>query len=121
MSHLYDAAVSALAKGPRTTEQIVTECRASGLRCRPETIELFLRLSHEIVEKEGNWSRRRGSKQDRIVDALARAFASGQAYLPIAQLARVLNEGEVITEDDIRSACEASGGYRLKGQFILRV
>jgi hypothetical protein len=121
MSKLYETVYAILARGPRTKEEIVTECRRAGLACRPETIALFLHLSHEAVERDSAWSRRAGSKQDRILTGLQKAFASGQSYLSIDRLSRFLDEGEPITADDIAAACKDSGIYRLQGKMILRM
>lgn len=121
MSKLYDAVHAALVGGARTTEEIVNECRRAGHACRPETIELFLHLSQEIVEREGVWGRKRGSKHDRIMTGLQKAFAGGQAYVPMDRLSEFLDDGEPISGDDISAACEAGEPYRVQGKLILRV
>jgi hypothetical protein len=121
MSKLYDAVHAVLARGSRSTEEIVSECRRAGHTCRPETIELFLHLLHETVEREGSWGRKGGSKHDRIMTGLQKAFAAGQTYLPMDRLSRFLDEGEPITGDDIAAACKDSGEYRVQGKLILRV
>jgi hypothetical protein len=121
MSRLYETVHAVLARGPRCTEEIITECRRAGQSCRPETITLFLHLSHETVDRDGTWSRKAGSKNDRILTALQKAFASGQAYVPMDRLSRFLDEGEPITGDDIASACKECGQYRVQGTLILRV
>jgi hypothetical protein len=120
MSQLYDAVHGALAKGATTTEEIVAECGRSGLQCRPETVRLFLQLSRELVERDGVWSRRQGTKQQKILRAMDRAFETGQAYVNVAGLANYLNGGELVTADDIGEVCEESGTYRLQGRLILR-
>jgi hypothetical protein len=121
MSKLYDAVHAVLARGSRSTEEIVTECRRAGQTCQGETIELFLRLSHEIVAHEGAWGRKGRSKHERIMTVLQKAFSAGQTYLPVDRLSRFLDEGELITGDDIAAACKESGQYRLQGKLILRV
>lgn len=121
MSKLYDAVHAVLSRGLRSTEEIVTECRRAGQTCRPETIELFLHLSRETVERQGAWCRKGGSKRERIAAGLQKAFAGGQTYLPLDRLSRFLDDGEPITGDDIANACRESGHYRLQGKLILRV
>ena len=120
MSKLYEAVHAVLARGPRSTEEILTDLRRAGQACRPETIGLFLHLSHEMVERDGTWSRKGDSKYDRILSGLQNAFTSGQTYLPMDRLSRFLAEGEAITGDDIVTACRESGQYRLQGKMILR-
>ena len=120
MSKLYDAVHGVLARGPRSTEEIIAECRRPGLPYRPETIQLFLRLSREIEQRDGVWSRRGGSKQQRLLVALQKAFASGGTYVPIDRLAEFLDAGDPVTQEDIATACNASGLYCLQGRFILR-
>ena len=121
MSKLYDAVHAALVGGARTTEEIVNECRRAGHTCRPETIELFLHLAQEIVEHEGAWGGKRGSKHDRIMTGLQKAFAGGQAYVPMDRLSEFLDEGEPISGDDISAVCEEGEPYRVQGKLILRV
>jgi|SRR5947209_2443027 len=121
MSKLYDAVHAAMARGAQTTEEIVGECTRGGLRLRPETVELFLRLSHETAERGGAGSRSGRSKQDRVVVGLQKAFASGQTYMPMDRLSRFLDDGEAVTADDIVAACAATGAFRVKGKLILRV
>src|SRR5438128_890657 len=120
MSKLYKKVHAVLGRGPRSMEEIITECRRAGLACRPETIGLFLHLSHETIEGDGTWSRKGGSKCDRILTGLQKAFASGQTYLPMDRLSRFLDEGEPITADDIAAVCKDSDQYRLQGKMILR-
>ena len=120
MSKLYDAVHAVLAKGPRSTEDVVAECRRPGLPYRPETIELFLQLAQEIDQRHGWWVRRGGSSQQRIVDALQQAFAGGQTYLPIERIGKFLDGIESATRDDIVAACEESGLFRVQDNFILR-
>jgi hypothetical protein len=119
MSKLYDAIHTAILRGARTTDEIVSECRRSGLGCRPETIELFLKLSRETSITNGVWAQIKASKEDRILAALADAFAGGQTYLPVNRLAKLL-PGEAVTIEEIATACRASGLYRLQGSLILR-
>ena len=121
MSKLYETVRAVLSRGPRSTDEIITDCRRAGQICRPETIGLFLQLSHETVERDGTWSRKGGSKHDRILTGLQKAFAAGQTYLPMDRLSRFLNEGELITGGDIAAACNASGQYRVQDKLILRV
>lgn len=120
MSTLYDAVHAALAQGPRTTQEIITACRRPGLPYRPETIQLFLRLSRDIEQRDGVWSRRGGSKQQRTLAALQQAFAGSGTYMPVERLAEFLNKGEPVTQEDIATVCEESGLYRVQGRFILR-
>jgi hypothetical protein len=120
MSKLYETVHAVLARGPRSTDEVVTECRRAGQACRLETIGLFLLLSHGVVEREGAWSRKGGSKHERIIVGLQKAFAGGQAYLPADRLSQFLDEGEPITREDIAAACEESGQYRLQGTMIVR-
>jgi hypothetical protein len=120
MTKLYETVHAILARGPRSREEIITECRRAGQTCGPETIGLFLQLSHETVERDGAWNRKGGSKYDRILTGLQKAFAAGQTYLPMDRLSRFLDEGEAITGDDIAAACKDSGQYRLQGKLILR-
>jgi hypothetical protein len=120
MSKLYETVHAVLARGPRSTEEVITESRRAGQTCRPETIGLFLQLSHETVDRDGTWSRKGGSKHDRILTGLQKAFAAGQTYLPMDRLSRFLDEGEPITGDDIAAACKESGQFRLQGKLILR-
>jgi hypothetical protein len=121
MSKLYDAVHAVLVRGSRSTEEIVSECRRAGQTWRSETIELFLRLSRETVEGDGAWGRKGGSKHDRILTGLQKAFAAGQTYLPMDRLSRFLDEGEPITGDDVAAACKESGQFLLQGKLILRV
>jgi len=121
MSKIFETVHAVLSRGPRPTEEIITECRRSGQTCRPETIGLFLQLSHEMVERNGVWSCKGISKNDRILQGLQKAFAAGQAYLPMDRLWQFLNEGELITSDDIASALINSGQYWVQGKLILRV
>jgi hypothetical protein len=65
-----------LARGPRTTEEIIAE-PAAEFAVSPETIQLFLRLAREIAQRDGTWSLRSSSKQQRLLVALQKAFASG--------------------------------------------
>jgi len=120
MSGLYDAVHGAIAKGATTTEEIVAECGRSGLRCRQETVRLFLQLSRELVERDGVWSQRQGTKQQRILKAMDRAFETGQTYVTVDRLAKYLNGGEAVTSDDIAETCDQIGTYRLQGRVILR-
>jgi hypothetical protein len=109
-----------LTRGPRTTEEIIAECRRPGLPYRPETIQLFLRLSREIEQCNGTWSLRGGSKQQRLLAALQKVFASGATYVPLDRLAQFMDEQEAVTQEDIAVASDTSGLYRLQGRFILR-
>ena len=120
MSKLYETVCAVLARGPRTKEEIVTECRRAGLACRPETITLFLHLSRQLAETDGAWRRRANSKPDRILTVLQKAFASGQTYISIDRLSQFIDETEPLTADDIAAACKDSGLYRLEGKLILR-
>jgi hypothetical protein len=120
MSRLYQAVQAALAKGPRTTEEVVAECRRSGLAVRPETVELFLRLSRDLRGDKGTWSRRGDDKADRILAALQQAFAGGSTYVPLERVARILGAGVPVTADDIDAVCQESGQYRRQGNYILR-
>jgi hypothetical protein len=120
MSKLYDMVHAALAKGPRTTDEIIAECRRPGLPCRPETIQLFLQLSREIEQRDGAWTLRESSKRQRALGALQKAFDGGKTYMPIDRLAEFLDEDNPMTQDDITAACEESGQYRVQGRFILR-
>jgi len=120
MSKLYETVQAVLARGPRSTDELLTECRRAGQTCRPETISLFLHLSHETVERDGTWRRKGGSKHDRVLTGLQKAFASGQTYLPMDRLSRFLDEGEPITVEDIDAACRASGQFRRQAGFIHR-
>jgi hypothetical protein len=119
MSKLYDAVNAATSCGAGTTNEIVAECRQLGLPYRPETIELFLKLSSEASWQNRASSRGKGSKQERILVALAAAFARGQAYLPVNRLAIHLG-GEAVTMQEITEACRSSGLYRIRGSMILR-
>jgi hypothetical protein len=110
-----------LARGPRTTEEIIAECRRPGLPYRPETIQLFLRLSREIEQRNDTWSLRGGSKQQRLLVALQKVFASGATYVPLDRLAQFVEAQDAVTQEDIVAACDTSGLYRLQGRFILRV
>jgi hypothetical protein len=120
VSQLYDVVHGILARGPRTTEEIIAECRRPGLPYRPETIQLFLRLSREIEQRNGTWSLRGGSKQQRLLVALQKVFASGATYVPLDRLAQFVDEQDAVTQEDIAVACDTSGLYRLQGRFILR-
>ncbi|SRR5579872_3324411 len=121
MSQLFKAVHAALAKGPRTTEDVVAECRRSALGVHPQTVELFLRLSRDFCQHEGVWSQRGEGKSDRILGALQQAFATGGAYVPVERLARFLGNGDPVTVEDIDAACRDSGQFRRQGQFVLRV
>ena len=120
MSQLYDMVHDILVRGPRTTEEIIAECRQPGLPYRPETIQLFLRLSREIEQRNDTWSLRGGSKQQRLLVALQKVFASGATYVPRDRLAQFVDEQDAVTQEDIAAACDTSGLYRLQGRFILR-
>ncbi|TWT64407.1 hypothetical protein [Rubinisphaera italica] len=120
MSKLYDAVHGVLAKGPRTTEQIVAECRRPGLPFRPETIELFLELSKEIEQRDGNWQLPGQHRADAISEAIDKAFADGKTYVPIDQIGKHLDEDQAVTDDDIGEVCEERGKYQIKGKFIVR-
>jgi hypothetical protein len=119
MSQLYDAVSAAVSRGARTTDEILAECHRSDLTCRPETIELFLKLSRVLSGQTGPWSSAKGSKEERILAALAAAFSGRQTYLPVNRLANHL-EGEAVTAEEIASACHSSGLYRMQGSMILR-
>lgn len=121
MSKLYEAVHAVLARGPRSTEEIVAECRRAGYACRPETVELFLRLSRETAEREGIWSRKLGSKTERILAGLQQAFAGGQTYLPMDRLNRFLDDEEPVTGDEIAAACQESGRFKVQGNLVLRI
>jgi len=101
-------------------QNVASLCPSDLNHVRAETIGLFLHLSHETMEREGTWGRKRGSKYERILTGLQKAFASGQTYLPVDRLSRFLDDGEPITGDDIAAACKESGQYRLQGKMILR-
>lgn len=120
MNNLYETIHAVLARGPRSAEEIITECRRVGQICRPETIGLFLQLSHDTVERDETWSRQGGSKHDRILTGLQKAFAAGQTYLPMDRVSRFLDECEPITGDEIDAACKESGQFRRQGKLILR-
>jgi hypothetical protein len=120
MSKLYEVVHGILAKGPRTTEELIAECRRPGLPYRPDTVRLFLQLSREIEQRDGLWSHRGKTKQARIVGALQEAFASGATYLPTEKLSEFLDKDENVTPIDIAAVCEESGQYRMQGRFILR-
>ena len=122
MSKLYDTVHAVLAKGSRTTEEVVVECRRPGLSCRPETIELFLELSKEIDLRDGLWASRTRSSHQQIIDALQGAFSGGQTYLPIDRIGKFLDNAvsESLTTEDIIAACEESGQFRVRGKFIVR-
>jgi hypothetical protein len=109
-----------LVRGPTTTEEIIAGCRRPGLPYRPETIQLFLRLSREIEQRNGTWSLRGSSKQQRLLVALQKVFASSATYVPIDRLAQFVDEQDAVTQEDIAAACDTSGLYRLQGRFILR-
>jgi hypothetical protein len=87
---------------------------------RPETIQLFLRLSREVEQRDGSWSLRGGPKQQRLLVALQKAFASGGTYVSIDRLAQFVDEQDGVTQEDLAAICDASGLYRLQGRFILR-
>ncbi len=122
MSKLYDTVHDVLAKGPRSTEEIVAECRRPGLNCRPETIELFLELSKEIELRDGRWVSRSRSSNQQIIGALQQAFSGGQTYLPIDRVGKYLDAevSESLTKYDIEAACEEGGQFRIRGNFIVR-
>jgi hypothetical protein len=120
VTKFYDVVHGALGKGPRTTDEIIAECRRPGVSCRAETIQLFLRLSREIEYCDGLWYRRSSSKQQRIQGALQKAFASGGTYIPLDRLTEFLDEQEPVTQEDIAIVCEESGQYSVQGRFILR-
>jgi hypothetical protein len=120
VTKFYDVVHGALGKGPRTTDEIIAECRRPGVSCRAEMIQLFLRLSREIEYRDGLWYRRSSSKQQLIQEALQKAFASGGTYLPLDRLAEFLDDLEPVTQEDITIVCEESGQYSVQGRFILR-
>ena len=62
MSKFYESVMSALSRGPRSTEEIVTECKRAGLSCRPETIALFLELQARDVDRQETvpWHKQKG-------------------------------------------------------------
>lgn len=120
MSKLCEVVHAILAKGPRTTEELIAECRRPGLPYRAETIRLFLQLSWEVEQRDGLWSHRGSTKQARIFGALQEAFASGATYLPTEKLGEFLDKDEDVTPTDIAAVCEESGQYRMQGRFILR-
>jgi hypothetical protein len=120
MSRLYEAVAAALAKGPRATEEVVAECRRSGLAVRPQTVEIFLRLSRDFHQHDAMWSRTGQGKSERIVAALQQAFAATGAYVPIQRLAPFLGERDPVTVEDIDLACQQSGQFRRQGKFIVR-
>jgi hypothetical protein len=121
MSELCDAVHTAISRGARTTDEIIGECSRAGLSYRPETVALFLRLSHATIERDGAWRSSARSKVDRILAGLQKAFATGQTYIPMHRLSRYFDDGEPITADDIVAACAQTGAYRAKGKLILRV
>src|SRR5215510_10949119 len=111
---------SEIRQGVFMTEEILAECRRPGLPYRPETIQLFLRLSREIEQRNGTWSLRSGSKQQRLLVALQKVFTSGATYMPLDRLAQFVDEQDAVTQEDIAAACDTSGLYRMQGRFILR-
>jgi hypothetical protein len=120
MSELYTSVHAALARGAKTTEEIVAECRRPGLNCRPETIVLFLELSKEIEQRDGKWLLKSKSRSTEIEESIERAFASGKTYIPIDQLGQYLNEDQNVSKDDIDRTCEETGKYQIHGKFIVR-
>jgi len=120
MSKLYDAVHAALAKGPRSTDEVVAECRRPGLPFRAETIELFLELSSEIVSDGGVWSLKGRGRSDAIATSIDKAFADGKTYVPIDQLGKYLDDDQTVTKEDIEKLCEDRGTYQIRGNFIIR-
>ncbi len=120
MSELYTSVHAALARGAKTTDEIVAECRRPGLNCRPETIELFLELSKEIEQRDGKWQLKSKSRSAEIEESIDRAFASGKTYVPIDQLGQYLYEDQNVSKDDIDRTCEETGKYQIRGKFIVR-
>jgi hypothetical protein len=120
MSQLYETIRAILARGPRAADEIVAECRRAGLTCRGDTIAVYLRLSHECVERNGIW--RLGGKPgvERIASAVQRAFASGQTYVAMDRLSEFFDDAQPVTADDIGAACEELGGFRVQGRIIVR-
>jgi hypothetical protein len=53
--------------------------------------------------------RKNGSKHDRMLAGLQRAFAGARAYLPLGRQARLLDERELITGESILTVCKESG------------
>ena len=120
MKNLYDTIHSIFSKGPRSTEDVISECRRAGLPFRSETVELFLHLSREVQLRDERWELRQGSTADEIARSLEKVFAGGQAYVPIDQLNKHLKGDQSITVDDIDKVCEERGQYQVKGRFIVR-
>ena len=120
MKTLYDTVHAIFSKGPKSTEEIIAECRRAGLSLRAETVELFLHLSNEMVLQEGVWRLKCGSTADEIARSLERVFSSGQTYVAIDQLSKHLDGEMTITRDDIEEVCEDSGLYQVRGKFIVR-
>lgn len=120
MSKLFDAVHGVLAKGPRTTEQVVAECRRPGLPFRPETIELFLVLSKEIEQRDGQWLLPSQHRADAIAESINKAFADGKTYVPVNQIGKYLDDDQAVTDDDIKEVCEERGQYQVRGKFIIR-
>lgn len=120
MSELYTAVHGALARGAKTTEEVIADCRRPGISLRPETIELFLELSKEIEQRDGKWQLKSKSRSAEIEESIERAFASGKTYIPIDQLGQYLYEDQNVSKDDIDRTCEETGKYQIRGKFIVR-
>ena len=120
MSGLNQAVRDALARGERSLEEVVVECRRRGLNCRPETVEAFLRLAKGVEEQNSLWRLRDRSPRQRVLAALDRLFAGAGTYAPVERLAQHLGRDEPVTLEDIAAACAESGRYRLVGKLIVR-
>jgi len=120
MRKLYETVHAIFARGSRSTEDVITECRRSGLSLKAETVELFLHLSRELQLRDGLWELRAGSTADEIARSLEKVFSTGQAYVPVDQLSKHLGDNPSVTSDDIDKVCESTGQYEVKGKFIVR-
>ena len=120
MSRLYELVKNALASGPRTTSEVIAECRRRGLTLRPETIELFLKTAREIEAHDDRWMIRGGEKAQKAIQAIEQAFANGGAYVPIKKIQNYFDADTGLTRDDLHRIAEKQADYQIQGDYIIK-
>ncbi len=120
MTQLVDAVRTSLASGPKSTADILADCRRQGVRLREETVTLFLHLARGVIFQGGEWRLERGVKRQQLLIAMEKAFSEGGAYLPVQKLRGYLDDDVVISMEDLKEISEAEGCYQLQGDYIIR-
>ena len=120
MTRLIDAVKVSLASGPRSSEDILSDCRGQGIPLKPETITLFLHLAQGVVRHGEQWRLKGDSKEKKLLQATEEAFSEGGTYVPVKKLRDYLDEDLVFTKEDLHNMAESAGMYQLQGDYIIR-